>query len=88
MVSNSFIWMLSTCRAIVSWWAWKALRDRGEIGAISAPLTHTTAAVFGSSEPTGVDRHGAPFTELHGRAVGWAIVGKWTAVETKIFIKL
>lgn len=48
---------------------------------ISAALTHSTAAVFGSSEPTGVDRHGTPFTGLQNRAVGWAVVGKRTAVE-------
>lgn len=70
--------VVCTCGTIVSWWAWKALWDRGEVEVIGATLTHTTAAVFGSSEPTGVDRHGAPFTGLHGRAVGWAVVRKWT----------
>lgn len=48
---------------------------------IGAPLTHMTAAVFGSSDPAGVDRHGATITGLHGRAAGRAVVGKWTAVE-------
>lgn len=55
--------------------------DWGEIRTVSASLAHTTAAAFGSSEPTAVDRHGAPFAGLDGRAVGWAVVWKRTAVE-------
>lgn len=70
----------STWGAKVSWWTWKALWDGGEVQTVGAPLTHTTAAAFGSSEPAGVDRHGAPFAGLHGRTVGRAVVGKWTAV--------
>lgn len=47
---------------------------------IGSSFTHTTATAFGSSEAAGVDRHGTPVAGLHGRAVDWAVVGKWTAV--------
>lgn len=71
---------LSTWGAKVPWWTREALQNERPVWAIGAPLTHTTAAAFGSSKPSGVDRHGPPLAGLHGRAVGWAVVGKRTAV--------
>lgn len=46
----------------VARWTWEAMQDLGVIWTIGASLTCATAAVFGSSEPTGVDRHGTPVT--------------------------
>lgn len=54
--------------------------DGGEVLTIGALITHSAAAVFGSSKAAGVDRHETAITGFHGRAVGWAVVGKWTAV--------
>lgn len=56
------------------------MQNKRQVRAIGAPLTHTAAAAFGSSKPSGVDRHGPPLAGLHGRAVGWAVVGERTAV--------
>lgn len=71
---------LSTWGAEVPRWTREALQNERQVRAIGAPLTHTAAAAFGSSEPSGVDRHGPPLAGPHGRAVGWAVVGKRTAV--------
>lgn len=61
-----------------------------EVRTIGALFTQTAAVALGSSESTGVDRHGSPFAGLHGRAVGWAVVGKWTAIghSNSVILKL
>lgn len=66
------------------------MQDGGEVRAISAPLTHTTTAVFGSSEVAGVDGHKPPLAGPHEGAVCWTVVGKRASVGyvNRLFIKL